>query len=213
MKEARGIVKWSYYIGQLFLNAIFIQWFLLIYTLKGLVVMGFFPALLSSFQLVNKLRETDDNLKYHDMSQLFKQYYQDNFKNTNFTGYIMLILGLFLLIDLNVSKLYIQSFFLHIVLIIFLVLYLGTVLFLFPVMARYQLSVKQNIKQACLTFLMNPIEAVAICLGLLILPLIWVFFPIFLIFSSFPIVIFIILFFANQGIKKCEEKVEKYETV
>ena len=199
-----GFIKASYQLGSLIIKALWIQLLTARYTLKGCLLLGLFPSITTSFRLVHQGFEEDLTTK--EVSKRFNDYYHETFKESNQVGYMLTILGVFLVVDLRVSSIYIHSLILHVMLIILFIGYLGVCLFIFPVIARYQLTPQQYLKQACLLFLASPIETIAIVIALGLLGIIWTAFPILLFIASVPMVAGVILWFSKQGILRSERK-------
>ncbi|MGX7060174.1 YesL family protein [Vagococcus humatus] len=199
-----GFVKGSYRLGSFIIKALWLQLLTVCYTLKGCLLLGLFPSITTSFRLVHQNFKEDLTAK--ELRQKFKHYYQETFKESNQVGYILTVLGLFLVIDLKVSSIYIQSVMLHMLLLVFFIGYLGVCLFIFPVIARYQLTTQQYLKQAFLLFLASPVETIAIVIALSLLGIIWTACPILLFIASIPMVTGVILWFSKQGILRSERK-------
>lgn len=207
MKEMKGIIKGSYVLGQTIIDGLHLQLLFLLYTLRGGIILGLFPALASVFQVIYLfLVRGKDSVK---VKESFQQFYKQYFKMSNYLGYTLAAIGLFLAFDLRVSKTFIQSAIVHYGLIVLLVLFLGACLFVYPVLCRYELTYKQYLRQAVGLFFTNIIESIAMLFGTFLVLSIYVAFPILLVIAGVPLFIFPSIWFGLQAMKKMEEKASK----
>ncbi|MEG0294453.1 YesL family protein [Enterococcus sp.] len=207
MKEMKGIIKGSYVLGQTIIDGLHLQLLFLLYTLRGGIILGLFPALASVFQVIYLfLVRGKDSVK---VKESFQQFYKQYFKMSNYLGYTLAAIGLFLAFDLRVSKTFIQSAVIHYGLIVLLVLFLGACLFVYPVLCRYELTYKQYLHQAVGLFFTNIIESIAMLFGTFLVLSIYVAFPILLVIAGVPLFIFPSIWFGLQAMKKMEEKASK----
>lgn len=204
MKEMKGIIKGSYVLGQRIIDGLILQFLFIVYTLRGGVILGFFPALAAVFQVIYlALIHKGGKFKV-----TFQQFYKENFKISNQLGFTAVALCLFLWMDLRISGNYIQLPVLHYLLILLFILGLGTSLFLFPVVCRYSLTYLGYLRQAAILFFTNLIEAIAMLVGVFIVVWLYVMFPILFIVAGVPLLLFPIIWFALQAMVKTERKVE-----
>ncbi|MGI6154489.1 MAG: DUF624 domain-containing protein [Enterococcus sp.] len=206
MKEMRGIIKGSYVLGQRMIEGLYLQLLFVLYTLRGGIVLGFFPALASVFQVIYLfiIRGKD----YVKIPDSFKAFYLKYFKMSNYLGYTMLSLFLFLVFDLRISKIYLQVPIIHYGLILILILLFGACLFVFPTLCRYELTYKQYLRQAIGLFFTNLTESIAMLIGSFLVMGIYVAFPILLVIAGVPLFVLPVMWFALQGMKKIEGKVD-----
>lgn len=207
MKEMKGIIKGSYVLGQTIIDGLHLQLLFLLYTLRGGVIFGLFPALASVFQVIYLfLIRGKDSVKIKESFQVF---YKQYFKMSNYLGYTLAGMGLFLAFDLRVSKTFIQSAIIHYGLILLLVLFLGACLFVYPVLCRYELTYRQYLRQAVGLFFTNLIESIAMLFGTFLVLSIYVAFPILLVIAGVPLFVFPSIWFGLQAMKKMEDKASK----
>lgn len=206
MREMKGIIKGSYVLGQTIIDGLYLQLLFVLYTLRGAIVLGVFPALASVFQVIYLFfMRGKDNVKIREE---YGQFYKKYFKMSNYLGYTMALIGGFLYFDLQVNKTFIRSAVVHYGLIFILVLFLGACLFVFPVLCRYELTYKQYLRQAVALFFMNLTESIAMLVGTFVVMWIYVGLPILLIIAGIPLIVTPVIWFALQGMKKTEAKVD-----
>lgn len=197
-----GFAKQSVKIGEWLLKLLQLQVFWVLYTLKGGVVLGVFPATGTVFKIVYQwLSEPQKEVV---ISHFFSGFYRQNVKVLNQLGYsLAAVLGIIIL-DLKISQQFIHFYVLHYFLVALLILVLGTALYIFPVYSRYELSMINYLKQAFLLFFTNILETIAMLLGFLLVIIIVTFLPVLAVFAGVPLFCLPISWFAYQGMKKVE---------
>lgn len=205
MKDLRGIIKLSYVIGQMLIQGVIYQLYFLLYALRGVIVLGVFPSLAAVFQsLYNQLRH-GENVKREN----FEEYYKDYFKIANQLGYTYLAILGFLWFDLRVSGTFIHSAVLHFILLVFFVFALGTSLYVFPALCRYELTYKQYLQRSVILFLSNLVGTLAMLVGVFAGTFLVTLFPILLFVATVPIYVLPLIWFGMQGMERAESKVEE----
>lgn len=190
-------------IGQWLYNFFMLQLLFIVYTLKGIVVLGIFPSIASLFHVFYKWIIKDET----DLStrKEFHEFYHRYFWSTNFLGGSMMGTALLLGVDWYVSKNYIQSSIFHTFLLLLIFIYLSTFFYLFPVFARYAFDKKRDyIKQAFYIALSSIIQTAAIWVALVVLTYLFYYIPFLMLFFGIPVTIGVIAWFALQGIEKAE---------
>lgn len=206
MREMKGIIKGSYVLGQTIIDGLYLQLLFILYTLKGAVLFGFFPALAAVFQVIYLFFVRGK--EYVKIREEYGLFYRKYFKMSNYLGYTMLAVGGFLTFDLQVNKTYVQSAIVHYGLILLFILFLGTCLFVFPALCRYELTYKQYLRQAVTLFFTNLTEAIAMLVGTFVIMAIYVGIPILLVIAGVPLIIVPVMWFALQGMKKTEARAD-----
>lgn len=191
-------------IGAWIANFFYLQLFWVIYSVKGLVVLGIFPATLAAAQVIY---QWFDSMEFDfPIHQTFKAAYHENFKQANIIGYLSSLAVAILYIDLRVSNVFIQSIFLHTMLLFFSLAVLSVGLYLFTVMARYDYSVKHIFKQAFFVALATPINTLAAGIGLVLSVALLSNYLFLGIFFGIPIILMPIVWFTYKGILVAETK-------
>ena len=205
-----GIIGVTYKVGLTICQSIYIQLLFFAYVLKSIIFLGFFPSLYAMFYVINASMN-QGFLTYQEINQLFKEAYESQFKTSNIIGYLLAGLLIFESLDLIISKNFIGQPIVHGALILLLLMTVGTAVFSFPVLIRYDLTPIQIVKQAFLVAMTSLVEGLAILIGLMLLPLLYAISSLLIFIVGFPLSIFVILFFSRQAFIKVEEKVRKYE--
>ena len=110
----KGLVKTSYTVGEFLLTLIKLQFYWIVFTLKGGIILGIFPAtaLVIDYYL-QSFNHTPFTLSYQSLNQKWRAY----LKETNILGYLMTGVLAVLYLDLRISQHFIGSTFLHFFLI------------------------------------------------------------------------------------------------
>jgi len=127
------------------LATINILWF--IFSLRGFLVGGIFPATVAVLGVSRKLIMADTEVK---IMSAFKQIYRQEFKNANILGWLLSVIGGLLYLNFKVIAessgeiLFVIPFAFYLVIFFYVIVILWT----FPLLAHYQASWKQHIKNA-----------------------------------------------------------------
>lgn len=169
-----NVLEWIMWL--MYLNILWI-----FFTVIGLGVFGIFPATVSTFTIIRQLLLKEE-------TSIFKTFfvtYKREFLKANGVGLILSIIAYLLYMDLlflDTIQGILYSFF-HIGLIIFGIIYLITLIYIFPVYVHFNLKVIQYFKHAMLIGIFSPLMNVAMIIGFILLYFIykWVpgFIPIF----------------------------------
>lgn len=140
----------------------------LMFSLFGLIVLGFIPATFAMFAVVRKW-----HMGEHDKA-IFKTFwnaYRDNFYKTNLMGYILVVIGYILSIEFQILRAsdnvvyFIASYG---VLALF-ILYFITLIYFFPIFVHFNLSSHEYIKWPFIIGVIHPILTVFLTVAISII--------------------------------------------
>src|SRR5699024_6062368 len=109
-------------------------------------------------------------------------------------------------LEFVVSIQFLHNFFIHFILMLMILLYTFTLLFLFPVFVRYELKTFYYLKQSFLIAIAQPLESIAMIFCLFCIYFLFSVIPLTLIFAGSSLFAFPISWLALQAFKKVEEK-------
>lgn len=136
-----------------------LYWFL--FSLAGLFVLGFFPATAALFATIRQDLKSDDDIK---LFKNFIYYYKKEFFKANLLGYIITVMTVVLLFNLQVLA-YMNSSVLHSILIvmtyILLVVLALVSVFLFPIYVHYDFSLLGYLKYSAIMVIGKPFHTIA----------------------------------------------------
>lgn len=204
MKKRQQFTDLNISVGQWLYNFFLLQVFFIIYSIRGLLIFGIFPALASIFNVFYKWIKFD----YYDLDirKEFTSFYKMNFWETNRLGYILTLIGLFLVVDLYISSRFIQSFLFHTVLVIFFIIWLSIFLYFYSIYARYDLSPMNYFKQSFFIAMGSINQTFATLLSVLLVIYLFSYFPFLFLFFGIPLFFGPVAWFTIQGMNQIEQK-------
>ncbi|MBP1969258.1 putative membrane protein YesL [Virgibacillus natechei] len=188
------IVKFAY------LNVL---WFL--FMVLGLGIFGIFPATIAMFTIIRKWIMGDTNRR---MFPLFWETYKTEFIKSNKLGVIFAVIGFILYIDLlfvfTVENTY--AGYLFFPLIMMALVYVLTLLYVFPVYVHYDITIRQTIKNAFFIMVFSPISSALLVLSIFTLWFLAISFPAVIPFFSVNVLSWLVMYFANHSFLKIQRK-------
>lgn len=200
-----GLYKWSVWITRFaWLNLLFIG-----FTLIGIILFGWMPALLSTFAVVRKWIRKEVDIP---IFQTFLQHYKQSFLHGNLFAFLLLALGYILSIYLKYTGLMYNSSFYPILFGLFFivaVLYIMLCINLPAVYVHYKLRFWQYIRYALSIGMVNLHFSISAITVLAIIYYISMKTPLLIFFFSFSVSAYFIMLFANLGFIQLMRKKEK----
>ncbi|WP_152655182.1 YesL family protein [Oceanobacillus sp. CFH 90083] len=203
MSVLSGFIKVFYDFGNWLAKMIYLQILWLIFTIFGLGLFGIIPATAAVTTVISKWFQEGYDVP---IFQVFLNTYKEQFLRSNGLGIVLLVVGIFIYVDLNISKQLIQSAFIHSLLLLISLLYIVVLLYFFPVFVRYKLKYFQYFKQSFFIALARPFETIAMLLCILLLYYLFIYLPVLTFFAGASLTIFPITWFAHRAFIQLEEK-------
>ncbi|MDT8860176.1 YesL family protein [Alkalihalobacillus sp. MEB130] len=180
----------------------------IIFSLLGLVLVGFFPATTAMFAVVRKWI-----MGQHDIP-IFKSFlkaFQTEFKKANTLGYILVIIGAVLYMDSQIVQQLTNPIWqlLQIPLFIALVIFALMALYAIPLFTHYHLSYLFIIRNAVLLVFKHPMMTILMGLSLYGLYVITMSFPAVAVLFGGSITSFVIMRFSLILFEKNEQRQEE----
>ncbi|WP_185971042.1 YesL family protein [Alkalicoccobacillus porphyridii] len=173
------------------------------FTLVGLVIFGIAPATTALCAVIHKWYNEDFDVP------IFKNFYavyKSEFKKSNGLGFIVMFTALFLYVDLQISEQFIQSFFIHAIILIIGFLSLITAIYLFPVFVRYELPFFTYFKQSFYIAIARPMETLAILVSFVLMYFLFSVVPVLFVFAGSSIIATPMVWFAYRACIQIEDK-------
>lgn len=136
----------------------------LVFTVLGIGVFGLFPSLAATFTVTRKWVSGETDIP---VVKTFWRSYKKEFIKSNGLGYIMALIGYILYLDfvfLTVSE---STTILTIPFILITIIFLLTLLYVFPVFVYYDMKIIQVIKNSFFIMVLNPLPTFIMLLGTL----------------------------------------------
>ncbi|SEN84882.1 Uncharacterized membrane protein YesL [Mesobacillus persicus] len=185
-------------------------WFL--FSLLGLVLLGFFPATTAMFAVIRKWIMGRSDIS---IFETFWHTYRKEWLRSNLFGAILLVIGFLIYFDLNIvyhssDPLLQWSKYPLLILVISFSLAL---LYAFPSFVHYNVSLFNVLKNAFLIMLINPVYNVIMLLGLALIYLMANILPPFSIFFGGSAIAFVIMWSCYQSFLTIDRKKAKRKDI
>lgn len=181
-----------------------LQFLSLVYTLRGFVILGFFPSLAAVVKVA--YRWFDKKEVDFSIWKEFQAGYKSYFKAANQIGYVLLLLGAIFYIDLRISNVFIQSILLHSGLLFLGFALICMSLYTFTTLVRYDFSVKNVLKQSFFVAYSVPIFTLSAVVSLILVTELLRNYLFLAMFFGIPFFIIPVVWFTYTGLKKAEER-------
>ena len=191
-------------VGEWLSHFFLLQFLPILNTLKGFILLGFFPAIASTFNIFYQWIQ----FKKFDLTipKEFNFFYKKYFWQANQLGWGLTFIGAILLFDLYVSSQFIQSLVLHSVLLILFFIFLVVSSYAFIVFVRYDLKkIGMYYRQAFFIGFTSIFQSIAILLTIVLLYMLFQYVPFIALFFGLPLLIGGISWFAIQGVQRAEK--------
>lgn len=149
------IFEWIYRLA--YLNLLW-----LLFTLVGFIIFGLGPSTLAMYSIMRKWINGEEGFS---VFQSFLEYYKSGFKQANVIGLVLIIVGLFILVDIRflgsfdgIARYVVLGSFTTV-----LILYLLVTLYIFPIVVHYENTTFQHFKSALIIGVSFPIRTLVMC--------------------------------------------------
>lgn len=195
--------------GQIIADLFLLQLFFVLFSLKGGIILGFFPSLAAVFKIIIKwFVDKDESFK---LFEIFNRTWSQFFKVANLVGATLFGIFGFLFIDLRINETYIQSPVLHTLLLIVILIGAFMTIFSFTIMIGHDLSYKAVMKQSFFISLSVPIYTTAAIIGLLVAFELLRQVVFVALFAGIPLLVLPVAWFTFTGLQKIDELKKEVE--
>lgn len=204
--ELKGYMATLYTMSEWFVRITFLSLLWYAFTLLGLVVFGISPATAALFTVVRKWVRKDTEFP---ILSIFWKTFKMEFVKSNITGLFMFLTGVFFYIDFRLISSAENIIFqiLFYCLMIIIILYVMTSLYVFPVYVNYELKVTHLLKNSVLIASTNPLNTVIMLMGFFLIFYMLTLFPTFIVFVGPSLLGILLMWQANQAFEKIDSKV------
>lgn len=177
----KGLLQGLYTLCEWIMRLAILNVLWVVFSVLGAIILGFFPSTAAMFEITRKWLKGETDLP------IFKSFwaaYKKYFVKANLLGILVAIAGIFLYIDFSFFSSF-ESFAFKILtalVILVSIIYCILLIYIFPVLVTYEISLLQSIKFACLLGVYRPLSTIAILLASILL---------YFLFSAFsPVLVF-----------------------
>ncbi|MFK9094403.1 YesL family protein [Bacillus salipaludis] len=192
-----GFTRGFYSISEWVMRFMYVNILWILFTFLGLVVFGFFPATTAMFAVVRKWVVKEYDIPVFNT---FWQTYKSEFFRSSIIGLVISAFGLLLYSNIHIIQaitvpllklLYIPN-------VILILIFVLTLLYIFPVLVHFDIGVKGVVKNALIIMTINPIHT--FCMGTLTGFLFFIYrsFPGLIPFFSGSLIAFLLMWFSNN---------------
>lgn len=182
----------------------------MLYTLRGLIVGGVFPATVASLGVVRKWLMEEQDIK---IWETFKKGYSQEFLSSNILGWVMTGIGMILFLNYQVMVASPQEvhFIIPFAFYLTILIYLFVFIWSFPLMAHYKASVLQHMINALVIGFTKMHKSIAILVSLFSILYVSLEFPAAIVFFLFSLSSLIWFWFTLSVFKSLDDKKEVSE--
>jgi uncharacterized membrane protein YesL len=162
----KGIAAWYIHLGMFGFNLFLLNMLWVAFSFLGLFVLGVFPATVALFAVTRKLVMEPQEVS---ILKLFWNTFKVEFLKANLLGYVISIVGVILYINLRVLQQLDSSLLHHSLMIVTFVItlvYLLTIIYVFPVFVHFELKMVQYLKFSLFLAIGRPIQTIIMIIGL-----------------------------------------------
>ncbi|TCP23530.1 putative membrane protein YesL [Scopulibacillus darangshiensis] len=206
--EYKGWLGSFYRIAEWIMLLAYVNILWILFTAMGLIVMGVFPSTVGVYTVVRKWIIGDDDVP---IWKTFWNAYRTEFVKANAAGYLFVLIGLIIFIDLRFfeSLSGLISLILSYAFLVFFIFHLMMWLFFFPVFVHYDLTIPQYIKQIFLVVILRPLEAILAAAGGIAVYYLMLLVPGLIPFFAMSVMAFALMWIACRAFSKLKIKVEE----
>ena len=194
MKGLYGFTEWVTRLA-------YVNFLWVFFTLAGLGLFGFFPATVAMFAVVRKWvrKETDV-----PVFPLFWKTYKADFLKSNRLGLIISFAGFVLYFNFTVIEAAVVPAFkwLYIPYVMITVIYILTLLYIFPVFVHFNMKIKEVVKNAFILMAVSPLVTCSMVVLTGALCFLFLQFPGVIPFFSGSLIAILLMFLSNNLLQK-----------
>jgi len=195
-------------IGDLMLLAIKLQIFFFYRVLKGAIIFGIFPGFLFVYRVLNDCIE-QKSISHISLRNEVSRLSKDEIVKINILGFGFSIFLWIIGLNRQVIRLYMAAPVLNFLTLLMLIITICTLIYILPILSKYELPITQYLYQAFLLSFISIIDTVAIIFGVAIVAIIAFVFPPFALFMSIPLVFTPYVWFSRNAVKRLENVLYK----
>jgi uncharacterized membrane protein YesL len=197
----KGWMNGLYSISEWVMRLAYVNILWMIFSLLGLVILGFFPATVAMFAVVRKWVRKEMDVP---VFKLFWTTYKAEFLKSNLLGLIIGFAGVVMYFNFTIIEATVIPAFkwLYIPYIIITVLYLFTLLYIFPVFVHFNIKLKEVVKNAFILMTVNPLVTFSKAVLTGVLCFLFLKFPGVIPFFSGSLIALLLMFLSNNLLQK-----------
>src|SRR5699024_12757212 len=203
-----GMVGGFYNFSNWIMRFAYVNFLWIIFTLAGLIIFGVFPATIAMFAIVRKWIRDDTDIP---VFKTFWLTYKKAVLNGNILGLALFIIGFILYVDFIFLREVTSGFlqYMYYPLLLLILLFSFTALYIFPVIAHYEMTFLQVMKNAFFIMIMNPPITLLMVVSIIIIFYFFHFILCFILLCSVIALVYVIGWLANVAFVKIQRLAEE----
>lgn len=207
MVDTSGFFGSLFRVCHIIMRLIYLNMLWLLFSVGGLVIFGIFPATIALFTVLKKIKDGEE----FSVLRVFWYAVKKNIIKGNILGYVVMLLGALLFVDILFFEMLEQTLFIGIAYFLKVIFFLFVLmaLYVFPVYISFDLNPIQAIKNSLLIGAANPLYTLFMLILSIIIITFLLLFPRLIPIISVSLLSYTWVFFADKAI--C--RIQKYKTV
>lgn len=186
------------------MKVVYINLLTIFFTILGLGIFGFFPALTAAFYIYRKWFTGFSDVP---ITKNYWSVYKKEFLKTNLIGYLLFFIGIMLYINLSIAEVISVTWihYTYYLIIIVFIVFCSAGLFVFPVYLHYNGSIWQILKNSLLLLFFQPLQSILMIASIIVAYYImFVLIPGMIPFFGISLLCLIIMFFCIRTFDRLE---------
>ena len=196
--------KWYIRVGTLAFNLVLLNILWILFSFLGLFIVGFFPATAALFAVLKQMIMEDEDIA---VFKLFFKKFKSEFVMSNLIGYITLIFGVVLYLDIRVLQ-QLDSGFLQLALasatVVISIVYLLTLLYIFPIFVHFDMKLWQYPKHALILAIAKPFHTIFLLVLLALVVMLYMIIPALIFVFGMSLVAYVMTKIASYSFPRKE---------
>ncbi|KAF0818619.1 putative protein YTEU [Bacillus sp. ZZV12-4809] len=196
-----GLIRKLYDISEWITRLMYVNLLWILFTLAGLGAAGFFPSTAAMFTVTRKWVVGEREVP---VVKTFWAAYKQNFIQSNLIGYLFIIIGLILYVDLRffqTSEQFIFQSFSFIILFL-LIIYFICILYMFPVFVHFKFKTLAYVKYSFIIAAGRPLLTIFMVAGTVLLLILLKYLPILVLFIGGGLMSYVMMWIAVRAFPK-----------
>jgi uncharacterized membrane protein YesL len=193
---------WYMRLGNWAFNLVLLNLLWFLFSVFGLFIIGFFPATAALFAVLRQLIMEDEDTP---ILKTFMKKFKSEFVMSNLVGYLVFIFGLILYVDYRVLQ-QLDNHILHLALtsitIVIAIIYLLTLLYIFPLFVHFNLKFWQYPKHALILAVAKPFQTIMMVGGLAIVLFLYMKIPVLVLIFGMSLISLVMMKVASISLPR-----------
>ncbi|WP_202077711.1 YesL family protein [Caldalkalibacillus salinus] len=205
--QMNGLMGGFYKVSEWIMRLAYVNLLWILFTLCGLIILGFFPATAAMFAITRKWIMGEVEVP---VFRSFLEYYKRDFLKSNTLGLVLIIIGTILIVDLRFFRETLSGLtqLLYYPFLTITFFYLLMLFYVFPTFVHYDIKNFQVLKNALIIMIMNPVQTIMMVVGVFAFYYVMLTIPGLIPFFSGSVLAYVMMWFSYTAFTKVQQKKE-----